>query len=300
MGREASGSPQAIEPRGAADVVPAAMTRDLQTAEQALLRARIRRALRHGEFVVHYQPMVELALGTPCGIEALVRWQNPSDGLIWPKGFVPFAEESGLIWELGEHVLRVACLHGKGWLDQGAPPVQLGVNVTARQLAQPGFAGLVDTVLRETGFPARLLELEVAERTLVAGGPGMLRTLAALREVGVTLAVDDFGSRPASFDRLRPLPLNRLKIDGVFVRRMTISAAAAQIVAALIKLGHDLGVDVAAKCAETSGQVRMLRELGCLQAQGFYFGRAIPPAAVAAAFGGPPAFPSFSSSELLP
>jgi diguanylate cyclase (GGDEF)-like protein/PAS domain S-box-containing protein len=277
--------------------IPFTPVMETRSGEQVLLQTRIRRALREGEFVVHYQPQVDVGRGAVSGLEALVRWQNASQGLVGPGSFVPFAEESGQIWEIGAHVLRVACLHGKLWQDGGAPPVQIGVNVSPRQLAHPGFVGLVETVLRETGFPPRRLELELTEGALIEDDVEILRKLRALRGMGLSLAIDDFGTRYSTFSYLKRLPVNRLKIDASFIKDMGEGSAGTRIVAAIIAMGHSLQMEVVAEGVETDEQVALLRDLGCGHLQGFYFGRPQPAASVADLLG---AAPRFSRSGTSP
>jgi len=236
----------------------------------------LRRALEHGEFVVHFQPQVELATGKVVAQEALLRWQHREQGLLLPGRFLPIAEENGLILELGEVVLREACRHAAQWTRAAAPGTRVGVNVSARQFRHPGFLDMVRRVLDEAGLEARLLELEIVENSIVDHEPETIATLQALRAMGVELAIDDFGTGYSSLSYLRRLPINTVKIDQSFVADLPASTQSTAIVRAVLSLAHGLGLKVVAEGVETRAQLDFLRLLGCDSAQGYYLARPGP------------------------
>ncbi|MFD1369550.1 putative bifunctional diguanylate cyclase/phosphodiesterase [Actinoplanes sichuanensis] len=245
---------------------------DTSTDEEARLGAELRTALDRGEFHLVYQPIVELPTGTCVAVESLVRWWHPDRGYISPEVFIPVAERTGLIVELGEWILRTACLQFADWWRQGVAPYRFGVNVSARQLAEPGFVSLVAAILAETGVhPARLV-VEVTE-TAVFGGGAAVRAVHELTELGVEIALDDFGTGHSSLGLLQTLPVRILKVDKSFVENVTMAGRHAVIATSLIQVANGLGLVAVAEGVETAEQAAELYRLGYRRAQGYHFGR---------------------------
>ncbi|GAA3341362.1 hypothetical protein GCM10020358_32410 [Amorphoplanes nipponensis] len=244
--------------------------------EQARLGAELRTALDTGQFRMVYQPIVELPHGRLRAVEALVRWDHPERGLISPDRFIPAAEHNGLIIELGEWILRTACAQAVEWQADWGPraPERTSVNVSARQLAQPGFAALVERVLDETGMPVGRLTVEVTE-TAVFGGGQALQTLNDLHDLGVRIALDDFGTGHSSLGLLQTVPVDVLKVDKSFVDNITMAGRHAVIATALIRVSEGLGLTAVAEGVETAEQAAELYRLGYQLAQGYHFGRPV-------------------------
>jgi diguanylate cyclase (GGDEF)-like protein/PAS domain S-box-containing protein len=250
--------------------------------ERALKRLEfendLRRAAGAGEFVVLYQPIVDLVTGEVWGMEALARWEHPERGLLDPSEFVPVAEESGLVLALGEHVLEEACRQAKGWQDNPRlPPLVVSVNLSALQLGRPDLAMTIERALRETGFDARRLSLDVTETAYIRALEEQTAALDRLKELGVRLSIDDFGASYSSLSYLKRLPADALKIDRTFLAGLGEEAEDTAIVRMVIDLAHTLGMKVVAEGVEGSAQAALLREMGCDMAQGFYFSEPLPP-----------------------
>jgi diguanylate cyclase (GGDEF)-like protein/PAS domain S-box-containing protein len=239
------------------------------------LEADLRRALGRGELVVHYQPQIELGSGRLIGAEALVRWRHPEQGLIAPDRFIHLAEDTGLIIELGELVLRAACRQAMDWLASGVPIERIAVNVSAQQVQRSDFVGTVRDVLADTGLPPRHLELEVTETFIMGQAEEGIRALHQLREMGVRLAVDDFGTGYSSLGYLKRLPIHMLKIDRSFVSELHGDSEDLAIAKAVIALGRTLGLQVIAEGVEHDDQAGLLLAEGCHYAQGYLFGRPV-------------------------
>jgi len=234
---------------------------------------KLRRALENGELSVHYQPKVETATGRLVGVEALMRWHQPELGDVSPADFIPLAEETGLIVPLGEWVLTTACAQGVRWQREGFGPLQIAVNLSARQFWQDDLAPTVARVLAETGLPPRLLELELTESTFMRDAEATITTLGALKAMGVGLAVDDFGTGYSSLGYLQRFPIDALKIDRSFIRDVTTNTDSAAITRTVIAMGRNLNLTVVAEGVETGAQFDFLRGEGCHQIQGFLISR---------------------------
>ena len=247
---------------------------DERTTEHARLGAELRSGLDRGEFRVVYQPIVELPSGRVQAVEALVRWDHPVRGLVSPAGFIPVAEQNGLIVELGAWILRTACERLAFWRATiGADaPNKVSVNVSARQLARPGFAAQVARVLDETGLPASCLAVEVTETAVFEGGPAVV-ALHELRALGVRIALDDFGTGHSSLGLLQTVPVDTIKVDKSFVDNITTAGQQTVIAEALIGLSRGLGLAAVAEGVETASQAEALYRLGYRYLQGYYYGR---------------------------
>ncbi|MGN6283768.1 MAG: EAL domain-containing protein [Afipia sp.] len=258
-----------------------------EIVEQKLdLRRHLRYAVETGALHAHYQPQVDLRTGRVVGFEALLRWSHPERGPISPVEFIPIAESSGLIVDLGRWVLEEACRQGRAWLDAGLPPRTMSVNVSPAQLWNQDFATVVANVLAETGFPAELLCLELTESLFVDHTEQQIsRTLTALSGLGVRLALDDFGSGYSSLGYLTRLPFDQLKVDRAFVDGISNAPEKRKLLGGIVALSRGLGMTVVAEGAELPAEVDVLGELDCDWVQGFVFSAPVAPdkAAIAAA-----------------
>jgi diguanylate cyclase (GGDEF)-like protein/PAS domain S-box-containing protein len=238
----------------------------------------LRRALERAEFVLHYQPQVNLRNGEIIGAEALVRWQHPERGLVPPNDFIPLAEETGLIVPLGEWVLRAACAQNKAWQDAGLSPITVAVNLSARQFAAQNVVQLAGEVLEETGLDPLFLELELTESAVMADADAFIHATEKLKGLSITLTIDDFGTGFSSLSYLKRFAIDRLKIDQSFVRDVTHDPNSAAIALAIISLSHNLKLSALAEGVETEAQLRFLRSRDCDEMQGYYFSRPVPAA----------------------
>ncbi|WP_227819928.1 putative bifunctional diguanylate cyclase/phosphodiesterase [Marinobacterium aestuarii] len=242
-------------------------------AERLELLKALRRALEQREFVLHYQPQVELATGHIVGVEALLRWQCPERGLVSPEQFIPLAEESGLVVPLGEWVLRKACAQARIWRDTGYPPLRVAVNFSACQFRQKNLVDLVKTVLDENELPPECLEVEITESTLMQDTTASLKTLQELRACGISISLDDFGTGYSSLSYLKRFPVDALKIDRSFVRDIPQDTDDVAINSAIIAMAAKLNIRVIAEGVETLEQLNFLRTEGCAMVQGYYLQR---------------------------
>jgi len=205
-----------------------------------------------------------------------VRWQHPEQGLIPPGVFIPVAEDSGLIVQLGEWVLKEACTQHGRWMNEGLPPVSMSVNLSGRQFVRQDLLGTVQGIITDTGIEPRYLELELTESTIMEHVDDTIETLLALRKLGVHLSIDDFGTGYSSMAYLKRFTIDKLKIDQSFVRDLVIDSDDAAIVTATIAMAHALNLTVIAEGVETEQQLQFLKDNGCEQMQGYYFSRPVP------------------------
>jgi diguanylate cyclase (GGDEF)-like protein len=236
----------------------------------------LRRALAREEFEVYYQPQVNGQSGRVVGAEALVRWNDPNRGLVLPAEFIPLAEESGLITDLGDWVLRVAVAQNKAWEGQGLPPLRVSVNVAARQMQDAKLVARVAEILRHSGLDHDRLELEITEASFITNTATTIALLHELREMGVRVSLDDFGTGYSSLSYLKNLPLDTLKIDQSFVSSLSTDPGGAAITAAIIAMAHTLDLKVIAEGVETEYQQAFLKERLCDELQGYLFGKPMP------------------------
>jgi EAL domain-containing protein (putative c-di-GMP-specific phosphodiesterase class I) len=239
------------------------------------LEGNLRCALERNEFMLVYQPKIDLSSGEISGVEALLRWNHPERGQIQPLKFVPIAEESGLIVPIGQWVLLEACRQARAWMDAGLPPVRIAVNVSALQFAAKDFLSSVRAVLISTGMDPSNLELELTETVLMQDAESAVQTLRALKAIGVQLAVDDFGVGYSSFSYLRKFPLDALKVDRSFISDIFSNPDNAMILSALINIGKSLKHRVVVEGVETEEQLHFLRQEGCSEGQGYFFCRPV-------------------------
>jgi len=249
---------------------------NVHTLERLAMESDLRRALERNEFLLHYQPKVELGSGRIAGVEALVRWQQPGKELIPPAQFIPLAEETGLIVPIGEWVLRTACLQNKSWQDQGLPRLRTAVNLSARQFAHENLVQDVARVLSETGLAPAALEFEITESMVMSNPERAVRLLDQFKNMGIHLSIDDFGTGYSSLSYLKRFPINSVKIDRSFIRDLPGDADDAAITEAIIAMAHSLRLRVIAEGVETEEQLRFLRAHGCDEMQGYHFSRPLP------------------------
>lgn len=247
-----------------------------EASERLELEVGLRRALERDEFELHYQPLVDAGDGRICGVEALVRWRDPVQGLVGPDRFIPIAEETGLIFPIGEWVLRTACRQMKIWHDHGVLLGTMAVNLSPREFTRGDLVGRLSDVLAESGLPAEYLEIEITEGALMEHGSDADRRLAKLKALGVRLAIDDFGTGYSSLAYLRRMPIDKLKIDQSFVREMPGDETSVEITATIVALARTLGLEVLAEGVETEEQLAVLVGLGCDTVQGYFYSRPLP------------------------
>ena len=241
--------------------------------ERHSIESGLRRALERQEFVVYYQPKINLRSGKIVGVEALIRWQHPERGLLPPGDFIHIAEDSGLVLPIDRWVLRAACLQTRAWQQAGLPPITVAVNTSALEFSATDFLDNIRKTLADTGLEPGYLELELTESVLMRDAESANAVLHALADLGVKLAVDDFGTGYSSLSYLRQFPINTLKIDQSFVNQITTNPNDATIVSAVISMAKSLKLCVIAEGVETSEQYAFLLALHCDEGQGYYFGR---------------------------
>ena len=249
-----------------------------QAAHFFSLETRLRQAVENGQLLLHYQPLVDWPRRAVCGMEALVRWNDSEHGLVAPGEFIPIAEETGLIMPIGEWVLFEALRQNRAWQQEGRPLLPISVNLSPRQFRQRDLVDILRRILTDTGQPARLLELEITESTLMHDIGETQAKLQEIAAMGVRLAIDDFGTGYSSLSYLKRFPVHKLKIDQSFVRDLKFNPEDAAIVKAIIGLAGSLGLDTLAEGVETREQLDILLGLGCERFQGYLFSRPLPPA----------------------
>jgi diguanylate cyclase (GGDEF)-like protein/PAS domain S-box-containing protein len=267
--------------RGRYEVFDRAMR--IRTLERLSLENDLRRALEGEQLRVHYQPLVALRDRTIVGLEALVQWEHPKRGLVGPLEFIPVAEESGLIGPIGEWVLHEACRQACEWhaASPDAAPLAVAVNLSVRQITQRDLSGMVARTLRDTGLGPQSLCLEITESVILDDSDAANQALRALLALGVRMVLDDFGTGYSSLGYLTRLPIDGLKIDRSFVKRLGVSERSTAIVTAIVRMAAALSMEVTAEGVETARQIEELQRLGCHYAQGFHFAHPLPAAEIA-------------------
>lgn len=241
-----------------------------------MLENGLRQALERGEFLLYYQPRVHALTGDILGVEALLRWQHPDKGLVLPLNFIPLAEETGLIVQIGEWVLRSACAQNKAWHDAGYTHLKVSVNVSVRQFCNQWLAAMVQKILHETGLKPEFLELEITESLLMQNPDESAMLLSDLKKMGVSIALDDFGTGYSSLMQLKDLPIDILKIDKIFIADIDRDSTDETLVATILQMAHNLGVGVVGEGVETREQADYLINRGCDELQGHYFSKPLP------------------------
>ncbi|HHV65497.1 MAG TPA: EAL domain-containing protein [Peptococcaceae bacterium] len=247
-----------------------------ESAENVKLTKDLYRALERDEMLLYYQPQVNNRTGRVVGLEALIRWKHPEAGLVLPDKFIPLAEKTGLINALGEWVLRTACRQIKVWQDKGLLPVRLAVNLSVYQFQNPAIVDLVGEILRDTGLDAKFLELEITESVAMKEKGYIVETLCKFKKLGVSIALDDFGTVYSCLDYIKELPLDRIKIAMPFIRGIAVSEKDEAITKAIIVLARNLGLNTVAEGVETWQQLDFLQRQMCDEIQGYYYYKAMP------------------------
>lgn len=237
------------------------------------MEGKLRRALEQDQFELHFQPRIDLRRGYMVGAQALLRWRLPEEGLISPERFIPLAEESGLITPIGTWVMRRACLQLRAWQAEGLPLGQVSVSVSPQQFRHGDLVRTVGEVLAETGLAAQFLELELSESVMMKDAPRLIRMLNELKQLGVQISIDDFGSGYSSLGHLKRFPVDKSKIDRSFVLDIAADPDDAAIVRSIVALGHALGLRVVAEGVESADQLEFLRHNRCDEVQGSQLGR---------------------------
>jgi diguanylate cyclase len=251
--------------------------RDHQVLDEFALASALRGALARDEFILHYQPIIELETRRTVGFEALARWKRPGLGLVSPAVFIPLADQGGLMPELGQWILEQACRQANGWRARHGEIPYVSVNLSVHQLQDRDFAARFHSALEEARLPPERLIVEITETALASNSEAISRPLDELRRLGVRVYADDFGTGYSSLGYIRDLPLDGVKLDRSFARDLTTSADAWSLARAIVALFHDLKLTVTAEGIESAAQLAQLRSLGCVYAQGFYFARPGPP-----------------------
>ncbi|HXV19362.1 MAG TPA: EAL domain-containing protein [Desulfuromonadales bacterium] len=247
-----------------------------RTHEFLLMETALRKALDNEQFLLHFQPLIDLEQENIVGVEALIRWRHPTLGLVSPADFIPLAEETGLIIPIGDWVLETACTQARLWQDQGLPPLRMAVNISGRQFREPDFVDKVERILQASGLHPQCLELEVTESVVMENVEKSIMTWIDLKVLGISLSVDDFGTGYSSLSYLKQFPIHSLKIDRTFVRDVTSDTNDAAIASAIIALAHTMGLKVVGEGIETEEQLRFLKDGGCDMGQGYLFSRPLP------------------------
>ncbi|MFS0555970.1 putative bifunctional diguanylate cyclase/phosphodiesterase [Brevibacillus sp. 179-C9.3 HS] len=247
--------------------------------DQLLLRIELesdlRKAVKHNELVLYYQPQIQTGKNQLIGVEALIRWNHPKKGILSPGMFIPIAEETGLIFEIGTWTLKEACKQMKKWHDEGGPLIPVSVNLSSRQFHQPNLVGYIRQILEESGLEPQYLELEITE-SMMMDADLSTEILKELNEYGVKISLDDFGTGYSSLSYLKLLPIHKLKIDRSFITDITMNTSDQAIVATIISMAKHLNMNVIAEGIETQSQLDFLMENSCKEIQGYYFSRPLP------------------------
>ncbi|MBL6935372.1 MAG: EAL domain-containing protein [Alphaproteobacteria bacterium] len=243
---------------------------------ERILENDLRLAIVRDEFLLHYQPQFLATNNDIIGVEALIRWQHPTRGLVAPGDFIDAAEHSGLMCDIGRKVISAVCEQGNAWEEAGLPPFQLAANVSPQQFREDEFVPMVKNILDQTGFDPKRLELEITESVMMENVDQAIEKLNCLRELGISLSIDDFGTGYSSLAYLKQFPIQKLKIDQSFTQNLTVDPKDAAIAEAVINLGKCLDVEVLAEGAETKDQIDVLVGKGCKRFQGYYYSRPVP------------------------
>lgn len=242
---------------------------------EEFIAAELELAIERNQFFLTYQPLIDVKQGTIMGMEALLRWQHPQLGLIPPSEFIPIAEKNDMIKRIGEWVLYQACKQNYDWQKQGFSPIRIAVNISAKHFQDPDFLSQVKQTLEQTGLLPTYLEIEITENCLLSDISTSIKTMEELKSMGVRIAIDDFGTGYSAFNYLKLLPIDALKIDRTFIRDLEKDANGQLIVAAIINLVHDLGIQVIAEGVETKEATKLLIDKKCDGLQGYLFGKPV-------------------------
>jgi len=250
--------------------------RAAENHERLILERDLQSAIEHGNLVLFYQPKVDTRTGGIVGLEALVRWQHPTLGMVPPLKFISIAEESGLIVPLERWVLRTACIQMQAWISEGRPSIPVAVNLSQIHLMQSNIVENVMSTLEDLNFDTRLLELEVTESAMMHNEEQVIAILRQFKQVGIAVSLDDFGTGYSSLSYLHSLPIDCLKIDRSFIKGITTNENSRAIVEMILTMARQLGLRIIAEGIEHEEQAELLRELQCFTAQGFYYSKPVP------------------------
>lgn len=234
------------------------------------------RALEKGELIVHYQPQIHIESEEIIGVEALVRWNHPERGVLYPKSFIELAEQTGLIHPIGEWILKTACRQNREWQEKGYQPMMMAINLSVEQFRGPSLLNLVEKALKESGLEAKYLELEITESIAVREPEYVVEILHSLKKLGVSISIDDFGTEYSSLSRLKELPIDHLKMAMEFVHGIDKGTKDEAIVVIIIDLARRLGLKVIAEGVEKESQLKFLKNRVCDEVQGYYYYRPMP------------------------
>jgi len=249
---------------------------NVDCSQRLKLERDLRKALENDEFRVYYQPQVDTRTGQVVGVEALIRWHHPERGIIFPSEFIPLAEETKLIADIGDWVLQSACTEVRQWIAAGLSNIRLSVNFSPMQVEHPRFVESLLKQLQQCGFPTANFEVELTENLIMRDLENITQKLNLLASQGITIAIDDFGTGYSSLYYLNKLPIHTLKVDRSFIKDIRDNTGESCIVNAIIAMAHGLKLNIIAEGVETSHQLEYLRQLKCHEVQGFYFGKARP------------------------
>jgi EAL domain-containing protein (putative c-di-GMP-specific phosphodiesterase class I) len=241
------------------------------------LEEEMHQAIQKSEFVMYYQPQIDLASGRIVGCEALLRWRHPTRGMFMPGNFIPLAEESGMIIQLGHWVLQEVCTQARAWQDEGLPMVKVAVNLSAKQFRQHDLIEQIQAILLQTGLAPSVLELELTESVLIHDPTHAIQIMNHLKQLGISLSLDDFGTGYSSLNYLRHFPLNSIKIDRSFIKDMAQNTNGAVLSKSIVTIAHSLGLKAIAEGVESWEQHDFLASCGCNELQGFLFSEPLPP-----------------------
>jgi len=244
--------------------------------EKLSLDTGIHRALDNNEFSMVYQPQVNLRTGEIVGVEALLRWEHPEHGAISPSEFIPFAEESGLIIDIGYWVIKTACAELSRWRTAGLPEIRMSINISARQLMEVNIVRNIINIMKDYDVPGSCIELEITENAIMDDMDSIIRKLQELSSHDITIAIDDFGTGYSSLSYLHKLPIHTLKIDRTFLKESRINKGDNTIINTIVAMAKGLSLNVIAEGVESQAQLEYLREIDCSEAQGFLFGKPLP------------------------
>ncbi len=244
--------------------------------ERLTIETNLRRALERNEFELYYQPQFSLKDSAIIGVEALIRWNHPEQGLVSPVSFIPVAEETGLIVPIGKWVMRTACMQHQAWLKEGHPPIKIAVNLSARQFHESGITSMISDILEETTMDSTCLELELTESIVMNDVESTIKILNELHWMGLEISIDDFGTGYSSLSYLKRFPIDRLKIDQSFIRDISTSISDAELVTAIITLARSMKLKVIAEGVETKEQLHYLKKQECDEVQGYYYSKPLP------------------------
>ncbi|MBI4733798.1 MAG: EAL domain-containing protein, partial [Rubrobacteridae bacterium] len=256
--------------------------------ERLMIEGSMRKAIEQDEFELFYQPQISIYSGEIVGVEALIRWNSKVHGFVSPGVFIPIAEESDLVFLIGEWVIKEACRQCKEWEDAGHPPVRVSINLSARQFQQHNLVDIIDEALLGTGVSPELLEFEITESALMKDADKAIEILNEIKNRGIHIAMDDFGTGYSSFGYLKRFPIDRLKIDKMFVDSIITDKSDSAIVSAIIATAKSLGMQSLAEGVETEGQLVCLQELGCNEMQGYLFSKPLPVSEISKVLRQPP------------